>query len=45
MKKNLLIALLFSLGMGSARSALMRYEGHNYSNGPISLVSTNWLVK
>src|ERR1700719_2977552 len=42
MKKILFIALCFVLGIGSASSALMWYEGYNYSNGPIQLVSTIW---
>ena len=37
--RNLLVLMLFMLGIGSLRADLMWYEGYNYANGPITNTS------
>ena len=39
--RNLLVLMLLMLGIGSVRADLIWYEGYNYINGRIDLVSTN----
>ncbi len=41
LRRNLFVLMLLMLGIGSVRADLVWYEGYNYPNGRIDIVSTN----